>query len=111
MSYEELARKVSRQLSRDNARKARILQRSPHLAYSMDAAEIEAASGRELASRELKELGIDAGENDPIAILDAHHSGRKYARDRNAATNNSSAYDAREACAGTFMAEYLNLKE
>lgn len=106
MSYEELARRVTRQLSRDNARKARILQRSPNVFYSMDAAEIEAASGRELAARELKELGIDTGENDPIALLDAHHSGRKWARDRNPATRNSSAYDSREG-ASNFLSAYL----
>jgi hypothetical protein len=47
----------------------------------MDAEQIGQASSRELAMRELKELGIDCGDNDPVAMLDAHHAGRAYARD------------------------------
>ena len=47
----------------------------------MDAEQLGQASSRELATRELKELGIDCGDNDPVAMLDAHHAGRAYARD------------------------------
>jgi hypothetical protein len=73
---------IARRLRRDEGIKQRILQRSPRLAYSMDAEELGAASARELAARELKELGIEVGEADPIQLLDAHHAGRKYALDR-----------------------------
>lgn len=78
----DLATEVAKQFGRDNARKQRILARSPHLAYALDAGEFEGMSALELAMRELKEIGHDPGQNDPIAILDAHHAGRKHARDQ-----------------------------
>jgi hypothetical protein len=81
----DIAREVGKQLGRDNGHKQRIWQRSPHVFSSMDAEELGQASARELAARELKELGIDFGDHDPVAILDAHHGGRQYARDRSPA--------------------------
>lgn len=79
-SYAADAQEVARNLRRDEAVKARILAHSPHLAYAIDAAELAGMSARELASRELKELGIEPGDNDPVALLDAHHAGREAAR-------------------------------
>jgi hypothetical protein len=81
-SLPDIAREVAKHLSRDNARKTRILQRSPYVFAAMDAGELSQASSHELAARELKELGIEPGDNDPLAILDAHHAGRTYARDK-----------------------------
>ena len=80
-SVADLAKEVAKNLGRDQGRKQRILQRSPHVFAAMDAEEAAQASSRELAVRELQELGIDCGDNDPVAILDAHHAGRQYARD------------------------------
>jgi hypothetical protein len=78
---ESLAQSISRALGRDNGRKQRIFARSPGVFSSMDAQELGAASSAELAARELKALGIEPGDNDPLAILDAHHAGRQFARD------------------------------
>ncbi|MGO9038184.1 MAG: hypothetical protein ACLQKH_09380 [Steroidobacteraceae bacterium] len=94
---EELAKQVARGFRRDNARKQRIAARSPYIFAAMDAEEYGQASSRELAMRELKELGIDPGDNDPEALLDAHHSGRQFARDRIANAGAGSARDASEA--------------
>ena len=69
--FESLAQQVTRALGRDSARKQRIVARSPGVFSSMDAQEFGQASSRELAIRELKELGIAPGDNDPEAILDA----------------------------------------
>ncbi len=80
--HSSAARSVARHLRRDDAIKQRILSRSPQLVYSMDAEEVAQASSSELALRELKELGLDPGEHDPIAILEAHHHGRQFARDQ-----------------------------
>lgn len=76
-----IAREVGEHLTRDQGRKQRIWQRSPHVFAAMDAEELGTASARELAARELKEVGIDCGDNDPVALLDSHHAGRQYARD------------------------------
>lgn len=76
----ELARQVAKGFGRDNARKQRILARSPQAFYSMDAEAVGTASAAELANRELKELGITAKASDPIELLDAHHAGRQYER-------------------------------
>ena len=81
LNLPEIARQVADHLGRDNARKQRVYQRSPHVFSAMDAEELAQASSREMAIRELTELGIDCGDNDPVAILDAHHAGRQYARD------------------------------
>ncbi|HEX3915535.1 MAG TPA: hypothetical protein VHW71_18705 [Steroidobacteraceae bacterium] len=82
LGMHDIARVVGEQLSRDNASRQRILARSPYVFGSMDAAEVTTASSRELALRELKELGIeDCADNDPVALLDAHHAGRQFARD------------------------------
>jgi hypothetical protein len=78
---ESLAQSISLALGRDNARKQKIFTRSPGVFSGMDAEEFGRASSVELAARELKALGIDPGDNDPLAILDAHHAGRKFARD------------------------------
>jgi hypothetical protein len=80
-NFADLATQVAKQFRRDEARKQRILARSPQLGYALDAAEFARMSSKELAERELKELGISAGDSDPEAILDAHHAGRKWARD------------------------------
>jgi hypothetical protein len=80
-SVADIAKEVAKNLGRDQGRKQRIFQRSPHIFAAMDAEEVAQASSRELAMRELQELGIDCGDNDPVAILDAHHAGRQYARD------------------------------
>ena len=65
---------------RDVALKSRILQRSPRLAYSLDEQQLGEASGRELAAKELRELGIEIGDSDdPIKIADAYHLGRAHA--------------------------------
>ena len=76
----DLAKEVAKHLGRDQGRKQHILQRSPHIFSAMDADEVGQASARELAVRELKDLGIDCGDNDPVALLDAHHAGRDYGR-------------------------------
>ncbi|HEX4025878.1 MAG TPA: hypothetical protein VHX52_14430 [Steroidobacteraceae bacterium] len=114
MSYQELARQVAQQLGRDNAIKQRIVQRNPWAFSAMDAQELGEASGRELAARELKELGIDQKDNDPVDLLDAHHAGRAYERSRGdrrtglaikpSVMEGSSANDAAES----FIDRYIN---
>jgi len=79
--FESLAQSVARALGRDNGRKQKIFERTPGIFSSMDAEEFGRMSSTEMAARELKALGIDPGENDPVAILDAHHSGRQFAKD------------------------------
>lgn len=76
----DIARQVADHLGRDNGRKQRIFQRSPHVFAAMDAEELGTASARELAMRELQEVGFDCGDNDPVAILDALHAGRQFER-------------------------------
>jgi hypothetical protein len=85
---------VSRFIGRDEQRKRVILTRSPHLAFALDANQIAEMSSRELASRELKELGIEPGDNDPLALLDAHHSGRSWERQRATTGRAPSAMDS-----------------
>jgi hypothetical protein len=86
--YSSAASSVAKSLRADDALKQRIFQRSPHVfVQSMDAEELAQASSLELAARELVELGIDPGEHDPVALLDAHHHGRAYARDQIANAN------------------------
>jgi hypothetical protein len=75
-----MVRQAARKIGRDSGVTQRIFARSPHIFSGMDAAELGAASPEEMAARELKELGIDPRDNDPVAILDAHHAGREYAR-------------------------------
>jgi hypothetical protein len=76
----DIAREVGKQLGRDNVRKQRIVQRSPHVFAAMDAQELGAASGRELAVKELRELGIEIGADyDPVMALDMFHQGRAHA--------------------------------
>lgn len=77
-----IAAEIAKSLRRDQGLKNRIWTRSPHVFHAMDGEELAQASSREMAQRELKELGIDHGDNDPVAILDAHHSGRQFARDQ-----------------------------
>jgi hypothetical protein len=67
------AREVARDLSRDQGHKQRIFARSPGVFSGVDAQELGQASSRELAARELKELGIEVGDCDPVQLLDAHH--------------------------------------
>jgi hypothetical protein len=76
-----LAQHIAQDLARDNGRKQKLFARSPSFFSSMDAEEFGRASSIELAVRELQALGIEPGDNDPLAILDAHHAGRKFARD------------------------------
>lgn len=81
--YAELARQVSKALGGDRARKQRILEGSPHLAYSLDAAELEAMSSGELARRELKGYGIKVSDSsDPLEVREAFHAGRLQERQR-----------------------------
>ena len=99
--FAELAKQVSKGLGRDNARKQRILARSPGAFAGMDSAEYASMSSRELAARELKELGISVGQDDdPEKMLDMHHAGRQWARDR----ARGSASDSAEP---DFLANYL----
>jgi hypothetical protein len=76
------AAEMARFIGRDNAIKQRIVQRNPWFFAAMDTEELGAASSRQLAERELKELGIEVGDNDPVALLDAHHAGRAFVRAR-----------------------------
>jgi hypothetical protein len=101
----ELASEVAKALGRDAGRKQNIVQRSPHIFASMDAEELSQASSRELAARELKELGIEFGDGDPVQLLDAHHAGRQYARNGNQLIG-ASANDAGEN--PTFLDKYIN---
>lgn len=95
-NFHDLASEVAKALGRDAGRKQRILQRSAYVFASMDAEEISQASSRELAARELKELGIEVGDGDPVQLLDAHHAGRQYARNNGNKLIGGSASDARE---------------
>ncbi len=106
LSITELARQVTQALGRDSARKQRIVARSPGVFSSMDAQEFGQASSRELAMRELKELGIAPGDNDPEAILDAHHAGRQWARD--SLSGKRGTQQARDSAdSGSFLDKYL----
>jgi hypothetical protein len=80
-SVADLAQQVALAIGRDEARKRVIYARSPGVFAAMDGNELGEASSVELAMRELKALGIEPGDNDPLAILDAHHAGRQWARD------------------------------
>jgi hypothetical protein len=80
-SVADLAQQVALAIGRDDARKRVIYARSPGVFAAMDGNELGEASSVELAMRELKALGIEPGDNDPLAILDAHHAGRQWARD------------------------------
>lgn len=82
LTMSEIVRDVSKSLMKDQARKQRIFQRSPNVFSAMDAEALATASARELATRELKDLGIDCGDGDPVQLLDMHHAGRAYARDQ-----------------------------
>jgi hypothetical protein len=101
----DLAGEVARQLGRDQGHKQRIVQRSPHIFASMDASELGQASSRELAARELKELGIEVGDGDPVQLLDMHHAGRQFARGNNGNKLMGSASDAADTPA--FLSKYL----
>lgn len=102
--YAELAATVGRQLNRDRAAKERIVRRSPDNFSGMDAGEYAGASAAELATRELKALGITAKNSDPIELLDAHHAGRDFAR-RGGRTAGSM-----DGAAETFVDRYINYK-
>jgi hypothetical protein len=99
--YAELARNVSKALNRDNAQKDQIFCRSPYAFSGMDAAEYAGASATELATRELKALGIAPKNSDPIEILDAHHAGRDFAR------RGGKAAGMDGAAAPSFLTSYL----
>ncbi|HUN74379.1 MAG TPA: hypothetical protein VMU40_07685 [Steroidobacteraceae bacterium] len=103
--FAELARQVSKGLGRDNAVKERIVQRSPHVFYGMDAEAAGQASAAELAARELRELGITPRNSDPVELLDAHHAGRDYAR--NAGDGRRSLSGARDSAGDSFVDRYL----
>jgi hypothetical protein len=76
-----LTTQIARDIGHDQARKQRILQDSPHLAYSMDAEELAKMSAGELARYELKQLGINVSDNsDPVEVRDAFHAGRMHER-------------------------------
>lgn len=79
-AYAADAAAIARNLRRDEAVKQRILARSPALAFAIDAVEAAGMSAAELATRELKDLGITPKNSDPVELLDAHHAGREHAR-------------------------------
>jgi hypothetical protein len=100
-----LAREVARDLGRDQGAKQRIFARSPGVFSGMDAQELGQASPRELAARELKELGIEVGDCDPVQLLDAHHAGREYARNGNKLMGGSASDSVETA---SFLDKYIN---
>ena len=111
-SVADLARQVTQALGRDNARKQRIAARSPHIFAAMDAEEFGRASSVELAARELRELGIDIGDDDdPEKMLDMHHAGRQWARARDRGVHGvavkSSVMEGLDASDDSFMDQYL----
>jgi hypothetical protein len=112
-NFANLATEVAKQLGRDQARKNRILQRSPYVFAAMDAAELSQASSRELAARELAELGIEVGDCDPVQLLDAHHAGRQWARDNMSTKGGSAARlvggggSAQDSSADSFVDRYM----
>lgn len=93
-----LAQQVARNIAKDELAKRRIFSRG--ITFSVDAAEVAEMSARELAARELKSLGIEPGDNDPLALLDAHHLGRQYA--------NSARGSARDSSEDSVVGRYLN---
>lgn len=109
--HAELAVAVGRQLGRDRARKERIVARSPQVFYSMDAEEYGQASAAELATRELRELGITPKNSDPVELLDAHHLGREHARAQGRGVRGvavkSSVMEGMDASGNSFMDKYL----
>jgi hypothetical protein len=97
-----LAQQVARNIAKDELAKRRIFSRG--LTFSVDAAEeVAEMSARELAARELKSLGIEPGDNDPVALLDAHHAGRQYERTKGVL---GSARDSASS-GGSFLDKYL----
>jgi hypothetical protein len=106
---------IARELERNNARRQRILARSPQMFSGMDAEQVAAMSDAELARRELKELNIEPGSNDPVALLDAHHAGRQWAREqmlgrslgKGGASTSSLIGEARDSATETFLDKYL----
>lgn len=107
-SVADLAQQVALSIGRDEARKRVIYARSPDVFSSMDGNEFGEASSVELALRELKALGIEPGDNDPLAILDAHHAGRKYARDRGTVLGGCSVGSASDSAdTPAFLSKYL----
>lgn len=106
-SFESLAQQVARAFGRDNGRKQKIFERSPGVFTGMDAEEFGRSSSVELAARELKALGIDPGDNDPLAILDAHHAGRQFARDYQMTGGNRSTGSASDSAGDSFIDKYI----
>jgi hypothetical protein len=89
LSPADLAQRVAFSIARDEARKRVIYARSPGVFSGMDANELGQASSRELALKELKELGINIAEDaDPEEMLNMFHLGRDHAmgRDRTPAS-------------------------
>jgi len=103
-----LAHQVARSLAQDEGRKQRISARSPHIFAAMDGNEYAEASSTELAMRELKALGIDPKDNDPVAILDAHHAGRQWARDNQRPGGARISGSASDSAGESFLDRYLN---
>jgi hypothetical protein len=80
MNIDEIARAVRR----DTVAKQRILARFPSLFSGMDAQELGEASGRELAEKMLRALGIEHGPHDDVLRLaDAWTSGAIWGAARN----------------------------
>jgi hypothetical protein len=102
-----LVRDIARDVGRDQGIKRRIFARSPGVFSSMDAAELGAASSRELAARELKELGIEVGDGDPVQLLDVHHAGRDYARNGGRSIAGSASDAAPSSAAQRIIDKYL----
>ena len=106
-SVADLAQQVALAIGRDEARKRVIYARSPGVFAAMDGNELGEASSVELAMRELKTLGIDPGDNDPLAILDAHHAGRQFARDYQMTGGNRSTGSASDSAGDSFIDKYI----
>lgn len=103
--FSELAKQVASQLGRDDARKRRIAARSSQVFAAMDAEALSQAASRELAERELAALGIKPDDRSTEEqLLDAHHSGRAYARQRTAGGRPSAGMDG---AGESFVDKYL----
>lgn len=109
--YSSAASAVAKSLRKDNAIKDRIVARSPYVFSGMDAEEYGQASAAELATRELKELGITPKNSDPVELLDAHHAGRAHARAQGRGVHGvavkSSVMEGMDASGNSFMDKYL----
>jgi hypothetical protein len=106
----EQARQVAKSLGHDNAEKQHIISRSPQVFWALDAEVLGTASAAELATRELKALGITPKASDPIELLDAHHAGRQHERAKGVLGNRllGERDSARDSASDSFVNQYIN---